>query len=172
MPLFNSTHFERQGNTVDDITLDSNNDIRESVTQLSTTALRNIKIFTPDLESPLYNNDDFRKNLLDFARGNRHAQIEILVTDTDSAIRQGHRLIHLAQQMTSALQIRNTPEAYQNENISFLLIDQSAFLFKANYTKQHAITSECNYRTNKLYDFFTLIWEQSTKNPNTQAFNL
>jgi len=172
MQLFNSTNFEHQGNTDNDTQLNNNDEICESTIQLSSNALKSIKIFTPDLEHHLYSSDNFRKNLLDFTRGNRHAQVQILVTDTDSAMRQGHQLIHLAQQITSSMQIRITPEEYENENISFLLIDQSNFIFKADITKSKAINSNCKQRANKLLDFFTLVWEQAKPDSQSQRLNI
>jgi len=172
MQLFNSTNFEQQGNTENDIQLNNNDEICESIIQLSSNALKSIKIFTPDLEHHLYNNDNVRKILLDFTRGNRHAQIQILAADTDSAIRQGHQLIRLAQQITSSMQIRITPEEYQNENMSFLLIDQSHFIFKSDITKSKAISSNCKQRANKLLDFFTLTWEQATQDLKTKRIRI
>ncbi len=172
MSIFNTTSFVRQGNTENDIQLSSTDEISESVIHLSTTALRSIKIFTPDLEHKLYDNELFRQTLLSFCRGNRHAQIQILAADTSSAIHYGHQLIRLTQQLTSSMQIRNTPEEYQSTGISFLLIDRSSFIFKADSTKNTALESDCKHRTNRLVEFFTPAWEQAMQDPQTQRLRL
>ena len=165
MSLFNTKDFERQGNSENDIQLDNADDTREAIIQLSSTALRSIKIFTPDFEHDLYDNDELRKALLQFTRGNRHAQIQILVSDLSKAIHYGHRLIRLAQQLTSVMQIKNTPEDYQDTNIGFILIDQTSFIFKADASKQPAVQSECKNRANKLNEFFTPAWEHAQTDP-------
>jgi len=172
MALFNRTDFERQGNTDSDIFLDSLDAMGEAIIELSGSALRSIKIFTPDMEAPLYSNDALRKKLLDFSRGNRHAQIQILAADTSSAIRQGHQLIHLSQQLTSCMEIRTTPEEYRQNGLSFVLLDRAAFIFRLEQPGTTAIQSHCKFRINRLHEFFTPAWEQAIKDPQTRRFRL
>jgi len=172
MPVFDSTNFENKGNTDNDIHLNNAEDVCESIINLSSTALRNIKIFTPDLEQQLYNCDYFRKNILNFVRGNRHAQIQVLVSNSELAVKQGHQLIRLSQQLTSAITIKITPEEYQHPNISFMLIDQKYFIFKPNYAQPNALNSSCKFRADKLNDFFILSWEQAKKDPCTLNLHL
>jgi len=172
MSLINTTNFERQGNTENDVLIDSTKQTREAILRLTETALRSIKIFTPNLERELYNNDSFREVLLSFCRGNRHAQIQLLSADTSQAIQYGHQLIRLAKNITSSMQIRNTPVEYQEAQISFILIDKSSFIFKQNHTKQHALKSDCKNRAKKLYEIFTSVWEQAEQDPQTKTINL
>lgn len=173
MSLFDITNFERQGNTVNDIHLDNIDDIGKFVIQLSATALRTVKIFTPNLEREIYDNEYFRNNLLKFARGNRHAQIQILVNDLSSAIHNGHQLIRLAQQLPSAMQIKTTPEDYQDTSMAFILVDQSGFVFKPDRNAQNAIyNTDCKHRANKLLEFFTPAWEQAEQDPHSRQFRI
>ena len=172
MSIFDSSNFERQGNTENDALLKNNEEVHDAIITLASNALRTIKIFTPDLEHALYNNDEFRDALLAFSRGNRHAQIQILVTDSSMAIHHGHRLILLAQQLTSAMQIRNTPEDYQDTSISFILIDQQGFIFKPDSSVQTAIQSNCQFRSNKLNEFYTSAWDQAEQDPQTRRFSI
>jgi len=171
MSLINTTNFERQGNTEKDIPIDNLEQTQEEILSLTETALRSIKIFTPNLEQELYNNDPFREALLNFCRGNRHAQVQILSAVTSHGVQYGHQLIRLARNITSSMQIRNTPEEYQEEKISFILIDKSSFIFKQDYTKQYALKSECKNRAIKLYEIFTAIWEQAEQDPQTKTIS-
>ena len=172
MSIFDASSFERQGNIENDRHLDNMEAIRDAVCDIAGTALRTIKIFTPDMERDLYDNDAFRDSLLKFARGNRHAQIQLLTTDSSTAIHHGHRLIRLAQEITSAMQIRNTPEDYQDTSISFILVDQSSFVFKPESSVQNAIVADCKHRAGKLLEFFTPAWEQATQDPQTRRFTI
>ena len=172
MSIIDFSNFERQGNIENDIQLSSANDIRDAIIETSTTTLKSIKIFTPDMEHLLYNNDEFRSSLLKFARGNRHAQIQILVEDLTSALQNGHRLVQLSQQLTSAMRIKKTPEDYLHTNISFILFDQSRFIFKPDSANQTAIFSNCKHRTNKLLELFTPAWEQAEQDVHTRRFTI
>lgn len=172
MSIFDISNFEREGNTQNDILLENNENICESINLLTDSALRSIKIFTPDLQRDLYDNDRFRDNLLKFVRGNRHAKIQILVNDSSFAIHQGHRLIRLAQQLTTAMQIRNTPEDYQETNMAFILIDHSDFIFKPNSSSTTALHTSCKHRGNKLNEFFTPAWEHAVLDPQIRQISL
>lgn len=161
MTLSNSSNFERIGNTENDLLLENAEQISSAVISLSARALRTIKIFSPDLEHHLYNNNKFRESLLTFARGNRHASIQILVADITPCLNKGHSLIQLAQQLTSSMQIRITPKEYVDTKVSYIVIDHSSFLFKADSTRTHALRSTCQYRSKTLNETFTLAWEQA-----------
>lgn len=166
------TNFERQGNIEFDIQLSSIKEIKEAVISHTENTLRTLKIFTPNLEAEIYNNDEFRKTLLDFTRGNRHAQIQILVNDLTDALHSGHKLIGLAQQLSSVVTIKDTPEELLGANNSFILFDQANFIYKPNTASHEAISSACKNRSNKLNDFFTLIWEHAEQNTHTRRLSI
>jgi len=172
MQHFNTLNFEHQGNTENDLHLQSTEEVGEAIINLSASALRSIKIFTPDLEHTLYDTNIFRESLLNFARGNRHAQVQVLVSDISFSVQRGHRLLRLAQQLTTAMKIKITPEDYLDTNISFIQVDQTGFIFKKDSTKPHAIYSNCKNRSNKLLEFFTPAWEQAEQAPQSQQIHI
>jgi len=172
MAAFDFTNFERKGNTESDIQLSSAQAISEAVIQATESALRTIKIFTSDLEAEIYNNDEFRQQLLAFTRGNRHAQIQILVDDISNALQSGHKLIGLAQQLSSIVIIKDTPVDFQSTNISFILFDQSGFIFRSDKNSLSAISSSCKNRSNKLHEFFISAWDHAKQNPHTKRLNI
>ena len=169
---FNFTNFERKGNIESDVQLNSAQEISATVNQATENSLRSIKIFTPDLESEIYSNDEFRKQLLAFTQGNRHAQIQILVDDISIALQYGHKLIGLAQQLASIVTIKDTPTDYQGTHISFILFDQAGFIFKPDSTSHSAVSSSCKNRSNRLHEFFTSAWEQAEQNSHTRRLSI
>jgi len=172
MAAFDFTNFERKGNIENDIRLNSINEISNAVIESTENALRSIKIFTPDLETEIYNNDEFRQQLLAFTRGNRHAQIHILVDDISNALHNGHKLIGLAQQLSSIVIIKDTPADYQGTQLSFILFDQAHFIFKPDSSSHTAISSSCKNRSNKLHEFFTFAWSQAEQNSHTRRLRI
>ena len=172
MAAFDFTNFERKGNTEDDIRLSSAQAISEAVIKETENTLRTIKIFTPDLEAEIYNNDKLRKQLLSFTQGNRHAQIQILIDDISTALQSGHKLIGLAQQLSSIVTIKDTPGDYQGTHVAFILFDQAGFIFKPDNTSHTATSSSCKNRSNKLNEFFTSAWDQAEQNINTKRLSI
>ena len=172
MAAFDFTNFERKGNTENDIQLSSAKEISAAVIQATENTLRTIKIFTPDLEAEIYNNDKLRKQLLSFTQGNRHAQIQILVDDISTALQSGHKLIGLAQQLSSIVTIKDTPGDYQGTHVAFILFDQAGFIFKPENISHNAISSNCKNRSSKLHEFFNLIWDQAEQNGHTRRLSI
>lgn len=170
--LFNIQHFERQGCIDNDHHMDSLDDAREAVITLSAQASRSLKIFTPDLEADFYDNDALRRNLLDFVRGNRHASIQILAWNLDLGLHNGHRLLHLSRQLTSPMAIRKPAEEYRQTGMSFILQDQSCFIFRPDTTKVHTFQSFCKSRSQYLFEFFSGIWEHAETDPRCKIFYL
>jgi len=159
MSLFNIKDFERQNNSETDVYLNNNEEIRENIIKISTNALKSIKIFTPDLEPTLYDNALFRENLIQLVQGNRHAQVQILVSDMSLSIQQGHQLLRLAQKLTTSIKIKISSEEYSEINCSFILVDQTHFVFKRENSRQHAVQANSRNRADKLLEFFDPAWE-------------
>jgi len=81
-------------------------------------------------------------------------------------------LIGMVQQIPSIITLKDTPADYYSSNISFILFDQSSFIFKPDMSSHTATSSNCEYRANALNDFFTPIWEQADQNPHTRRLNI
>ena len=172
MANYDFTNFERQGNIENDTQLGSLQETSEFVIKNTENTLRTIKLFTPDLEPEIYNNDKFRKAMLDFTRGNRHAQIQILTKDITNAFNNGHMLISLAQQLPSILIIKDIPKENQGTSNSFILFDQSNFIYKPDATSHEAISSSCKKRSERLNEFYTTIWEHAEQNGDTRQLRI
>ena len=172
MAIIDFTNFERQGNSDNDLRLESADEITQSVLQQTVNTLQTIKIFSHDLEKDIYNNDAFRTALLKLAQGNRHARVQILVNDISTALHEGHKLIGLAQQISSVLTIKDTPMDYQGLNVSFILFDKDGFIFKPDRSINMAIQSNCKSRANKLTDFFNTAREYAEQNPHTRRLSI
>ncbi|MFK5892207.1 MAG: hypothetical protein QM504_03185 [Pseudomonadota bacterium] len=171
MSILNIENFKTRGNTKNDFYPKSHKEIQASILELTKHTLRTIKIFTPNLDHKIYNNEDIKSELLKFCRSNRHAQIQILVTDLSHAIKYGHRLVRLTQQIPSHVQIRQIPEEYTDNNLSYVTGDISQFIFNKKPEKSY-LHSMCVNRTKSLYEHFVSIWEKSEQNPQTKTLNI
>lgn len=172
MAIIDFTNFERQGNIENDLRLESADEIRQAVLEQTENTLQSIKIFSHDLEKDIYNNDDFRATLLKFAQGNRHASVQLLVNDISVALHEGHKLIGLAQQISSIITIKDTPVDYQGVNIAFILFDKDRFIFKPDRNINIAIQSNCKSRASKLAEFFDSAWEFAEQNPHSRRLSI
>jgi len=169
MSVFDVTSIERNGNTENDTRLETLENTTSSINELAERAMRSIDIFSNDLEPGLYDNEIFADRIRKLVRGNRHASVRILLIDPTHVNKYGHRLIRLAQQLTTAMEIRLPSEEYQELPMSFMLVDNSGFIFKPDCKANLAIyTPECKFRGNKLAEFFASAWEHATPAVDTR----
>jgi hypothetical protein len=99
--------------------------------QLLTAARYKLSIYLPRLPADVYSSPAEVAELRRIATSGRGAEIRVLLGDTADLLRDGHRLIDLAQRLPSALQIR-VPADDQAENrtsSAWLLNDGYGYLF-------------------------------------------
>jgi hypothetical protein len=99
--------------------------------QLLLAARYKLSIYLPTLPADAYSSPAEVAQLRRIATSGRGAEIRVLLGDTADLLREGHRLIELAQRLPSALQIR-IPSDDQVENrtsSAWLLNDTYGYLF-------------------------------------------
>lgn len=100
--------------------------------QLLAAARYKLAIHLPTLPPDAFSTPAELAELRRIATSGRHADIRIVLGDADAALRAGHRLIDLAQRLSSAIHIR-TPSSDDDSspiNAAFwLLNDTNGYLF-------------------------------------------
>ncbi len=173
MSFFDFASLEKQGRTDTDTRFDNIDEAHDRLLDLVGDLSRSVRIYTPDLEPLLLDNENLISRLVDLSRGNRHARIQILCQNTSFAVQRGHRLLRLAQTLTSAMQIRVPPVEYAEDSVAFVVGDMNQVFFRTNTsTYQGIYNADCKVRAQKLDDLFTLIWEQSQTDPETQNLHI
>ena len=165
--------FLRHGNTDEDVVLNSMIEIQENILLIINQSLRKLKIFTPNMESNIYDNQLIEESLLAFARGNRHANIQILVQDIDEAIHYGHALIRLSQKLTSSMEIRAFTDNSMSERHSYIVSDNAAFLYRGDYQKDKGLMNlNCKHRNEALTELFDTGWRQAEQEKRIQRLSI
>lgn len=153
------------------ISFDSRMENRELATNLIRQAGKQIKIWTVNLESPIYDNLQLTQSLSKLATKNHHTSIKILVNDSTAAVKAGHRLIELARQFSSSIHLHKIPEDIPEYNAALLLVDDSGYLYK-----QHgdSFQGQANFNDKlkvlELGKTFDAAWERSK--PDTELRRL
>lgn len=162
----------RHGNTDQDQVLDTLPAIQATLLEATGNTLRSIRINTPNLETELYDYDPFISALTGFVRGNRHASIQILVQNSDDAIKRGHGLIRLAQRLTSSIEIRTPASEEHFTQASFIIFDNAGFLYRNIGDRTAVYNQQCKQRAGKLLEIFTPAWEQAEQDIETRRLSL
>jgi len=112
------------------ISFDSRLENRELAMALIRQVHTQIRILTPNLENPVYDNPQLTQSLNRLVTQNRHASIKVLVNDSGTAVKTGHRIIELSRRLSSSIQLHKTPEEMQEYGAAILLVDDAGYIYK------------------------------------------
>jgi predicted GNAT family N-acyltransferase len=126
-------------------------------------ARREVYIYTRDLDPLLFDTDVALEALKRVAIGGRGATIRVLIQDPQQAIRRGHRLVGLAQRLTSVFVLRTPTQAEDLQYPSaFVLNDAHGFYFRTLGTRfDGEVVNHAPGRHAQLLEYFRQVWERS-----------
>jgi hypothetical protein len=136
-------------------------------------ARRTLLIYSPDLEPWLYHHSSLQEAFTGFLLRSAQSCLRILVNDSRRAVREGHRLIVLAQRLPSHAEIRQCHPSAPLPKGTFLLADNSGLLVR---NRPESITGYADYhdpsQVRRLQQSFQQLWDTSRVDPNLRRFLL
>jgi predicted GNAT family N-acyltransferase len=147
--------------------------LAETVTLIEA-AKRELCIYTRALDPELFENEAVIEALKRVAISGRGASIRILVQDPRAVATRGHRLLPLAQRLTTAFELRTPVEENDLQYPSaFLLNDVRGFYFRVlgNRFDGEAV----NYapgRHAQLLEYFDRVWERAETSEDLRQLSL
>lgn len=161
------------GGNSEDIHLDTAAENRDAAISLAEQARFSLNIFSRDLDPPVFDNTGFERCVFNLANAHRSTDIRILVHDSSLAVSQGHRLIRLAQKLTSSVHIHNPATEHGNELSAFMVVDAVGLLYRPQSNRRNykaLVNFKSPQRAAELRDLFNQLWERST--PDSQIRRL
>ena len=145
---------------------DGRRENRDVASALISQAKHKISLFTPNLENPVYDNQDVMSAIRKLASSHRHVRIRILVKDATAAVKTGHRLIETARHFSTSIQIHKTPKDTENIDTAYLLIDDAGYLYKHHGELfQGQFNFNDKFRVRELSKVFDEAWDRSSPDP-------
>lgn len=163
------------GETKTEFQIDTVDENREHALSLAEQANHSIDIFTQDLEAEIYDNEAFEQALFQLTKKHPNTRVRILVQNSMRPVQNGHRLIRLAQNLTSSVTIHNPSREHQDEQCGFLVVDRLGFLYRVNANDRNydaSISFMSPLRARNLTDFFNEVWEHSSPDVQTRRMNI
>jgi len=103
---------------------------RNAALAIAQQSSRTLHIVSYDLDPVIYNHADFIAAVRRIAISSKHSKISILIKDTHKVINQGHRLIELARQLSSFIEIRKINPRARETNAAYLIGDETALVYR------------------------------------------
>jgi hypothetical protein len=121
-----------------------------------------IRVFDRSL-SRAYNSPERYELLRQFLLANRLNRLLIVLHEVDKIDRQQPRMLHLLEQFTDAVSIRQTLQAARHVYDPFVIFDASHYLHRFHYDHLRAAQGlDDILGTQQLLDRFNEIWEASS----------
>ncbi len=155
-----------------EFTLDENRDEIEFTTaeenrqlalSMANQAKHEILIASYDFDSRVYSNQAFVDALSAFVRTHRNAHVDIMVWHPMLAVKQGHRLIELAQRLSSSIKIHEPDKVHAEFIESYMVVDGTAYFRRPLADRSEGIGSlHTPLIARDLKEQFHAMWERST----------
>jgi hypothetical protein len=140
---------------------------REPLRALSLTlcrqARRKVMLFSHQLDPYSYNNREMAETLKTLLLSSPYASLHILLQDHDPVRQQGHRLLELAQRLSSRVSIfRPLRQEHLSLTANYLIIDEVGFIYQPLSSRPAGTVSlHQPQRARELLHGFQDIWQQS-----------
>ncbi len=142
--------------------------------QLLAEARRRIAIYQPALSDDVYGSPAELAELRRLATSGRGAEIRLILHAPADALREGHRLVALAQRLPSTVLVRMPQEELDLAYASaYLLTDQGGYLFQPDARRATGRASQANRAAQApLLQHFNEVWERSARATAWQPLDL
>ena len=155
------------------VTLEDSAAVAAVSLQLARQARRSLDIVSRHLDPPLYDTDEFYTAVKDLARSHRLARVRILVMEPRPVVSRGHRLVELAERLSSAISLRTPAPEHKQFNEAFLIADNVGYVHRQFSDRFEAEADFAGPRVaNALGERLNEMWERGLPDPNFRRLHL
>lgn len=146
---------------------------RDAAVAIARLARRELAVFTHDLEPQLYDDGEFLEAARQLALAGRGARIRILLKDSTRMRLRGNRLVGLARQLPSYVEIRKPHADYMDVHETFIIADERGLLYRklADRWEGNANLDDPARARDKL-KLFEEIWQRSHADPEARQLSV
>lgn len=159
------------GQSEENIDLTTAEENCEVALELVRQARREVYIMSYDMDAPVFSTREFVEALSAFVRKGTRTHAHILLQKPDKAVKQGHRLIPLAQRLSSNIRIHHPAPVHSDVVETFMVVDGIGYFRRPVADRYEGIASfKAPVVARDLRDLFLTMWERSA--PESQVRRL
>lgn len=153
--------------------VDRAEDLRAVMLALAQQGRRTLDIVSRHLDPALLDREDFADAVKAVALGSKYAEIRVLVLDPGPVVSRGHRLIQLAQRLSSFIQVRIPSPEHKEFNEAWLVVDKQGYAHRRFSDRFEATVNFNDPRlASQLGNRFDELWQRATPDPNLRRLHL
>lgn len=161
------------GETGEELEMGTSEESREIATQMVQQCSRYLDIISRGLDPAVYDTPEFSEAVKDLALRSRYSRIRIVIIDVDAMLHRGHRLLNLAQRLTTFIEIRTPGPDHLGLNEAMLIADGAGVIYR-RLSDRFDGTANFNDKSlaRELLQRFDEIWEKATIDSNLRRLYL
>lgn len=134
---------------------------------------RRLWIYSRDLDPLLLDDSELLEALRQIALSGRGADIRILVQSLDRVLHEGHRLLNLAQRLTSSIQLRIPCSEDRSYAAAFIINDRAGYLYRPLAGRYEGEGSLHHIgRHDELLSLFEQHWQRAEPSPELRTVTI
>ncbi len=155
------------GETAESFRIESSEELRRASLRMVEQCRRQLDLVSRHLDPAVYDSAEFQDALKRLALRGRRSQIRIVILDPQPLVSEGHRVLDLAQHLSSFVQLRTPAEEHRHFNEAFLIADSMGVIYR-KLSDRFDGTVNFNDRSAalELRRRFEEIWDKAQPDPN------
>ena len=161
------------GQTRDVALVSSSRGNRDATLAMLLQTRRTVDIFSRDLDRAIYDDHEIVQSIRALVVGSRRARVRVLVRTSSLAVTQGHRLVHVAQRLSTFVQIRKVANEHRTYNSGLFIADSMETLirrFADRYEGEACFTNPIQARD--YGRLFNDMWAISVEDPSLRSLHI
>lgn len=155
------------GDTDEELSVDTSDQVALTAVRMVNQSRRTLEILSRDLDPVIYNSAEFAEVVRQLVLKSRYTKVRILVHEPMQIVKRGHRLVDLAMQLSSFIEIRVPDHEFSDFNESILIADEIGFIHRINGQRYEARLNFSDGRRSRiLLKQFDEIWGKSRSDQN------
>lgn len=134
---------------------------------------RSLKLFTPNLDPRVFDNDDFIEAVKKVALHNPRSSVRILILNPSEVVSRGHRIVELARKISSHISIHRADSEDHDHVDTFMIVDDVGIIRRAHNDRFEGLAEFNNPgEARLLLKIFDDAWERSQPEPELRRLHL
>ncbi len=147
--------------------LSGSGDHRELAIQMAAQCRHGIDIVSRHLDPAVYDDQAFVTTVKAMVLKHTRSRVRILVLNTTPVVQRGHRLLELAIQLSSFIELRTPAPEHREFNEAILVADQLGFIYRPLSDRYAGHASFCDRKTaRRLTQRFDEVWQHAVPDPS------
>jgi len=145
------------------VVVNTKDELRAAVVEVTSLAQRGLVILTPDLEPEVYDHEDFLESLKRFVLARSFARVRVLITEPERTMKTGNQFVLMGRRLNSYIEFRSLPESAQPREEAFCIADDRAVVYRARWERAEGVVDTYAPNVAKRYlQLFDELWQAAS----------